>query len=684
LLHVERLAHLPGAGGDTVSARGGLLGVLVLIPLACTTQSSNNPYMPSTGGGGVGGGAVMPTGSVTVMITGPSDNTTIFGSSTITVTATVDDSGSDLIDTSSVKMTLAPIPMGATMPTPGTAPVASGQLVFTGGDNYSGTLNIGALAPGSYALVATAQSATGAKGTSPQVTLLLQGGPTLIVNAPTEGQSYNGSVSIEILVDPNAPAPSAVLAGMNVTLSGPTRNGNYDVYTATVTFGPVVPPPTVNGFPALSGPQLLDVKETANGATSEVLRIFVIDTQGPTITLTTPAPGVVVGGVQIISATITDESGVLDSSVEAVIGNQQGDPIFTLQLMPQGSGIYATLFDTANLTPCVPGSGLCEVYPTVSFRASDTVGNESSLGYEFSIDNIPPVADLDPPPMRQMQLVAFGYECSALFDPLSRNTSVGDMPNDNCTVPQLFDLRARVEDDGNHAVGLKIGPIAGIDPANTSVYIVPENPSEPIPVAVDTDGDGNCDAINPLLAPTMGPLTQSNQILKVRLAGVPPGGSADFEGKTADPGLPIPGVCQQGIDPAPPKSLCQLAGLLEPTIAIGYADNSPAIWSVEPIDADRCFGNQFDTYANNIPDKSWICIVVGSADLAGNHSVSAPIRVWVDYNDPGGFCAAPPASAGAPPPCTGRYDPVSKTAAIGSCNARKFGSGELYCAPGAC
>ncbi len=98
--------------------------------------------------------------------------------------------------------------------------------------------------------------------------------------------------------------------------------------------------------------------------------------------------------------------------------------------------------------------------------------------------------------MRQIQLASFGYECSALFDPLSVNRYEGDMPNDGCMVPQLFDLRARIEDQGNHASGLKVTPIAGIDPDNTSVYILTDNTQ---PLVVDTDGDGYCDAINPLL-----------------------------------------------------------------------------------------------------------------------------------------------------------------------------------------
>ena len=123
----------------------------------------------------------------------------------------------------------------------------------------------------------------------------------------------------------------------------------------------------------------------------------------------------------------------------------------------------------------------------------------------------------------------------------------------------------------------------------------------------------------------------------------------------------------------------------QPTLAIGYADNQPAIWSVEPIDQTfHCFGNQLDAYANKIPE-GWACIAVQTRDKAGNQSVSVPMRVYIKYDATGGFCPSPPASAGPPPTCTGTYDPTAKTAAIGACDARTFPKQlEYYCLPGDC
>jgi hypothetical protein len=649
------------------------LVVALLVPFACSSSGDKYPFLPPTGGGGSAG--VQPSGTVTVAITAPGDGTVVNASTVLMVSATADvGGGSDFVDTSSVKAVVTA--------TGSTAPVATGPLTSSGGDAFAGTISLGALPAGSYTLTVSASSSGGGTGQA-SVGLMVQAGPTLIVNSPVEGKPYSGSLTVEIVVDHGASPPAATLAGMSLTmLTLATSTSTTDTYREMLAFDPPTPPPAgVQTYPPLSGAQLLDVTETAGTVTAEVRRTFVIDTSPPVITKTSPAPGQIVAGVISIVATVSDDSGVLDSSVQAVVGDQNSNPLFTLQLEPQGSGVYSVLFDTRNLTACPapPATGLCIVFPTISFRATDSVGNEVSLGYDFSVDNIPPLADLDPPQMRGRRLGQAGYECSFLFDPLSVNEDVGDMPNDGCMVPQVFDLRARIEDQGNRANGLKVVPLAGIDPDNTSVFVLSDTSQ---PLVVDSDGDGFCDEINPLLAPTTGPLTQSDQVLKIRLAGVTPSGSADFE---PDATLPSNAPCGEGTASAPPKYLCTPE---QPTIAIGYIDGTvPAVWTVEPIDPApgfRCFGNQFDSLANNVPDGQWACIAVATADLNGNKSVSRPMRVYVKYDDGGGFCAPPPAGAPAPPPCTGTYDATTQTAAPGTCQTLKFTGTEYYCAPGAC
>jgi hypothetical protein len=654
----------------------------LLAPIACTTTADTHQYLPPGSNGGSAGRT--PSGMVVVAIQTPADSVagttaTVGVHSDLMVTAMVTvENGTDFIDTSSVKMTLTP--MG------GTATAANGLLVSSGSGAYAGTLSLGNLPSGSYTLTVSASSSSGVTGAA-QVGIVIDSGPSITITSPVSGKAYQGTMDIEVVADPGGypplTGPVATINGMNIAL---TQQGATTTYRATVAFGPSAPPPAgVQALPPLSGKQLLDVKATnANGATADAQVVFVVDTTGPVITATNPSSGDVVGGIITISATVMDDSGVLDSSVVAVISNQE-TPIFELPLTADGSGIYTTLFDTANLTRCPepPSSdNSCVVFPTISFRAVDLVGNQTVLSYGFSIDNVAPVADLDPPLMRHMKLSAGGYVCSWKFDPLSLNQEIGDMPNDGCMVPQVFDLRARIEDDGNRAGEVKVTPISLVDPQNTNVFVMPANGK---PLVVDSNGDGRCDEINPLLLPLSPsvPPSAPSSILQIRLAPVPLTGSGDFRFDASVAADSPAAPCASGMEPAPPKRLC--GSFEQPTIVIGYSDSEPAIWSVEPIDGTfHCLGNQVDTLANHIPE-GWACIAVQTRDMAGNQSVSVPMRVYIKYDASGGFCPTPPASAGPPPTCTGTYDPASKAAALGSCSARKFARDlEYYCQPGGC
>ena len=84
-----------------MNARRGLAAIALLVPLACTTSGSENPYLPPTGGGGTGGtGMVTPTSAVTVKITSPSDQTVISDSTDVDLKATVDvdNNGTESLD----------------------------------------------------------------------------------------------------------------------------------------------------------------------------------------------------------------------------------------------------------------------------------------------------------------------------------------------------------------------------------------------------------------------------------------------------------------------------------------------------------------------------------------------------------------------------------------------------------
>ncbi len=618
--------------------------------LGCNSGMTNgNPYPNPPKGGSSG----MSMGTVEIAIDTPvAGAPPVFPGTVIDVSAHVAVvGGSDFIDGTSVEVTVSK--QGSMQA------IEKGKLVITTGDLYAGRVSLGAdLMGGTYTVTVTARSSGGATN-SAMVVISVDAGPTIVITSPVEGKSYKHVLTIEVIatdgiglaVDGNGVTipPTATVGVINVPLM-PT--GVDNTYRGTIDFDAQAPP--------LFGAQLLTVAVTnVNGRRTEVQLIFIIDNEGPTITSTLPVPGQVAAGIVLISAKVDDPAGILDSSVIAVIADETGTPLFELPMKPAGGGVYTVLFDSSRFVKCPdPPARPCLVYPTVSFRASDLVGNETVLGYEFTLDNVAPISDMDSANVRVVR--KDGY-CSQEFDPLSRNTNWGDMPNDGAVVPQVFDLRARIEDDGNSGpTGLKGLRVAGIDPDATAAYILDDVNQVLI---VDTDGDGVCDHINPHLVPTTRPPTQNNQVLKVRLAGVPGQGDADYrdDGKGLA-SCPYPPVA------LPPEAVCFGN---QPFMTISGFDNLPIIYSIEPITKAQCMGSQFDTLANNFAD-GWACIAVQSSDRSGNTSVSPPLRVYIKNDGSNAGKQAQPLGLGAPPACTGSYDKSSDTVTPGACLTRGF------------
>ncbi|HEY2899981.1 MAG TPA: Ig-like domain-containing protein [Polyangia bacterium] len=656
---------------------------LLLTLVACGAKTTPNPFQtaePGDGsalpdgfsvGGGDGDGSSTTASDPSVMITivTPTAGTILDAAATVDVRATVaiaaGSNANATIDPQSVRATVVATTSNSVM-VEALSPV---PLVAMAAGDFRGKLSLTNLPSGDYGLRIDAAITGGAKANA-QIAIHVDGGPTITVLSPTVNGHYKGILSIEAVIDstpypPTAAPIDATVGGVPVSLT-PVA-GSTTTFRGTIDFHQPNPP--------LVGAQLLIIAaKNARGTRSESRTTFVVDESGPTITSTTPAPGDVVGGVITIKASVADDAGVLPSSVIVLIGNDT-DTQFELPLAEMGNGVYSVLFDTAKLTACdlfAPKTGLCIVFPTLSFRAADLLGNETTVAYEIGIDNRPPLLDLDPPTVRDSKL-DMGLRCSWPFDPLGNNTLIGDMPADGCMVSQVFDLRARVEDTGNVAGGLKKAPLAGVDANTVAVYVLDDTSQA---LTVDSDGDGICDAINPKLVPTTSPPTQNNQVLKVRLSPVKPAGGADY---TADPSLPGALACGPGLATDPPLPLCSVS---QPTIVIGYAGGASAIWSVDPINAAYCEGGAFDTFANNI-GEGWACIAVAASDNNGNAGVSAPLRVWISYSQDGAHCPAPPPTASAPPDCTGRFDVSSGAVTATPCVSRRFAPGEI-CFQGDC
>jgi hypothetical protein len=667
----------------------GVLGVALSLSLAACSSSpgaaypiyrsdggATTPIGPSTIGGNPDVSLGMPSGTVTVTIVAPAGNTNALGTNLpLDLDAKVTIAGgTDVVDPQSVTATL-------TLKDTSTVLAKVPLVGPTGamGDEYVGKLPLVGLKTGTYTVTVAAKSSSNATGAATR-DVNVDAGPLITVISPLPNQHVKGSIVVLVAIDAGAAPPvqnvQAQIGAMPVPLKETATPGLY-----RAVFDLTLPIPLV-------GEQLFVVSaDDMNHKTGQVKFTFVVDLAGPTITNTTPVAGTIVGGIIRIGASISDDAGLNESTLQVLIGDNKTTQ-FRLPLTPDGAGHYGAVFDTNNLTKCgLKAPSICIVRPTISFRASDNLGNESTVSYELAVDNFPPIADLSPPRIRVSKRDE-GFRCSTEFDPLDFKEYDGDAPNDLCQVPQLFDLRGRIQDDGNYASGIKQIPISPIDEDLTAAYILDTVAIMGVaqPLVVDTDGDGYCDNVNPKLEPTTTPLTGPKQVLKVRMKPVPPGGKGNFY--PPDYLLPkqptmLPSPCIVGRETDPPLDLCKLGP--QPTVAISFLGQA-AIWSIEPIapsDANYCFGSQLDTRANNIlPPASaataatgWKCIAIVTADKVGNHSTSAPIRVYLPDYDNGGsklYCPAIPAAAGPPPSCTGTYDRATGVVTSKACMTRNF------------
>ena len=479
-------------------------------------------------------------------------------------------------------------------------------------------VDVSVLVSGAYELRLTATTLSGAKGTTVRG-FRADSGPTILITKPAANSAYKGSIAAQVTISDAIFAPitgvKMSVGSHDLTPSGPLGNP-ANQWTTLIDFNSYMPP--------LDSDQLFAVTAAnSNGTRTSASIHFIIDNQGPSITATVPAAGAIIGALTTLSATITDPANVLDASVVAVVAH--GAETFTVKLDPDptAAGRYSHQFDTRLLD-------VHDLYPTVSFRASDLLGNESSIGYTVALDNTPPLADLDPSPHLRVRVKnASTWVCSWEFDPLGT-----DAVNDGDLVAQIFDIRARVEDRGNtpFSGGADVIPISLVDPSRVELLALDDTTQA---LVVDSDGDGVCDKVNPLLVPTTTPMSSKDALL-VNLAPIDPAGHADL---TGDPSLPADSSlpCGPGVDAARPDPLCLTTDL---TIAIPYSFSAqPAIWAPAPIiaTAPQCVGNQFDAFANNLHD-GWFCMAVRAADKAGNMQVSRVLRVCVDHDGLGNEC----------------------------------------------
>jgi len=510
---------------------------------------------------------------------------------------------------------------------------------------------------GELEITASAVTAANILQATATVTIRGDAGPSIAIPSPSEAQAKKRSVEVSVQVDDIFPIAEtrAVIGNTPLTLipdSGNPGDGTGS-FTASIQFDEFA-------VPLRDGEHLITVRSrNANGSENVATRSFLVDNSGPAMSNPQPegGAGAIFGGVIDVAVDIEDPAGVVASSVKAVFAH--GDANFVVELTPpvpgSNSSTYHSSFDSTKL----PRNA---VRPNVSFRAADTLGNESTIGYPFQLDTMPPLSDLDPP--RVVDLDTDG-RCSWPFDPVGP-----DAVDDGQRVFQNFDIRARVEDQGNDVLagGLDARPIVGVK----SVDLLLLN-DESRALVVDSDSDGTCDAINPLLEPTTQPMS-SQDILLVSLVRLDPSGAADFT-----PMEPLVGGCQPGDQTTAPKDLCDpfvstrvsWKGLQtvfgqhshQMTRAMAYAGsaNLGAIWTIGPpaTDGPSCMGVQFDALGASV-DDGWVCLAIRATDNFDAIQVSRPIRVCIDKDNSGDECPHGRISTVAADPVPGS-DPATTT-----------------------
>lgn len=471
-------------------------------------------------------------------------------------------------------------------------------------------------------------------------------GPRITFLSPRANGYYKGSLSVQVVVTEPGKLDSFALelANRKLTLSRSKLGSTSWLYKGEVKFDDPYDP-------ALTGKQVLKATaKNGNKATSRSELVFTVDDKGPALTIKSPTPGKVIGGVVTVEVEIKDGAGLLASSLRCTIGHDPNKRAFVLTASSSSANLYTGLFDSRLFS-------LDDLWPVLSCRAADKLGNESHMDIQLSVDNVAPAIELNPQTQIFYSRIKEGkLQCSQPIDPVGK-----DNAPDLRLVPQTVPLRAYVEDRGNPVRGTRVVPVAGVDKTMTWLYVLDDTSKA---LVVDTTGDGYCDSINPDVVP-LASAPSLGDAVAVQLAGITPTGKADFRPYT---GTFPSSVCTAGDDKSPPKRLCSLTEL--PIVPSTTYDATAAIYTIPPIGGVTCLGLPFD-FGANLVSNGWACAAVEAEDSAGNSGVSPPLRLWVDKNvSASKQGSSPPGSAPPPPGCTGTYDP--KTGKVDTNKSCKF------------
>jgi len=559
----------------------------------------------------------------------------------------------------------------------GEVQVAAGS---TGTATWEGLINVESLPNGAVTIQCVATDEAGVSAAD-EITVYIDHGPTIEVIRPANGDGVHGNINIQVRATPDPALPGDTMAGIadvKAFVSGveiAVTDAGGGVYT-----GMVRADDPVRFMPPLEGPISFRAEATnQRGVTREARTIFDVDNTGPTVDFITPTPGQLVGGIITVRAMVSDPHGVDPDSVLAVFGTGSS-AITSFSLRPTAAAnIYEATYDSRELrqlAAALLGPSVQLVYPTLTVRARDLPGNEGAVGELVGMDYTPPIASLDPPVIREGQWETLTDQnvCSFIFDPVGE-----DAVDDETTLAQLSEFRARVEDRGNQATASSsvYVPFATVDETTVQLFVLDTTSQAMSPgdaLIVDTDGDGACDDINPMLRPTS-VLSMTTDALVVDFDPIGASGSSDFNPDgagyvgwancNAPTPLPIP------FHPGPLCLTTDASRVIQDEV-----NTLNIIYGIPAFFDEACMGIPFDSVASNVQD-GWACVAVRAVDRLGNVGVSPALRVCFDH-DFSGDCVGAPTGFD----CKGIYtrmpDGTEMTNQTGSCTTVDFPPFEVH------
>jgi hypothetical protein len=441
-------------------------------------------------------------------------------------------------------------------------------------------------------------------------------GPSIVLVTPVEMSVYPlATVPFEFIVT-EAPvarqdsgaavdAVSLTVDGEDVVVGGPDADGTYVV--------PVDLSDT-DDFSAEAGPVAFTVQaRTARGGVRTLSSSFTLDDEGPTITISSPEQGSVVGSRIPVVFTVTDEFSQVDpDSVVVSIGGV--DTRFDGGDSWEQDGDTFTCFLDSRET------GRSDFQATISVRARDEAGNDSLAATVLVyLDNYPPVLDLVPPNVRERREITDGFECSKSFDPLGPRA-----PEDLQTIGTFFFPRVLIWEKTND-VGQNYPHMSGTNDSTAQLYF---NPTPDAPLLVDNDDDPECDDIEATIRTS----SSNVQLFPVAPDGEPWWGLGD---EAVAPPLDN---CDLGMDETPPPERCpqessDLARVIEHMALTEETNEHPPVVYAVGVKANtlECTGTDWEM-GSQAQGEGWLCFAARIEDNAGNIGVSRPIRLC--YDDP--------------------------------------------------